>query len=133
MVELYSGADLPGWMRAALNKVQSRVSRYSIAYDHPDAHRTSNMVDRTLQFMKRHLFATRYFHGNLQAAESGIRGWSLIQNFAPSCPATRKKHDGKESSAVRLNGFRYSESWLENLLISASLQARYGPPQNSLQ
>ncbi len=132
LVEEASTRNIPDAMMKTLQRLQARLPQYSVAYDYEGAHRTSNMLDRLMQFMDRHLFAMRYFHGTFEAAEQGIRGWALIYNFAPSCPATRKKYHGLASPAERLNGFRYSDLWLENLLISGSLQARYGPPPNPL-
>ncbi len=52
-------------------------------------------------------------------------------NFAPWCPET-VKHHGHKSPAERLNRFCYSESWIENLLISGSLGGYRTPPQNPL-
>jgi len=79
------------------------------------------MVDRLMQRMDHHLFATQFFHGSLYSAELGIRAWALILNFAPSNPMTVAKHNGLQSPAERLNHRSgYSENWLENLLISAS-------------
>ena len=34
---------------------------YRITYYFPEAHRTSNMIDRLMQRMDRHLFSTQYF------------------------------------------------------------------------
>jgi hypothetical protein len=59
-------------------------------YNHPKAHRTSNMIDRLMQRMDRHLFSTQYFHGTMAAAQLSIRGWTFIQNFAPYNPRTAK-------------------------------------------
>ncbi len=75
------------------------------AYDHPYAHRNSNMLDRLMQRMDRHLFSTQYFHGSLSAAELSIRGWAPIKNFAPSDPRTVQKHNGLQSPAERLKRF----------------------------
>ena len=123
---------LPDVFVTVFKKLQKNRDNYSIAYDHPQAHRTSNMLDRLMQNMDRHLFSTRYFHGSLEAAELNIRGWALIQNFAPSNPYTVKKYNGQLSPAERINGQRYNDSWLENLLISASLGGFSSPPQNPL-
>ncbi|MCP4104008.1 MAG: hypothetical protein GY749_00485 [Desulfobacteraceae bacterium] len=91
------------------------------------------MPDRLMRKMDRHLFNTQYFHGSLFSAELGIRGWALIQNFAPSNPITQKKYnDGFQSPAERLNKFRYNDNWLQNLLISASLGGYRKPPPNPL-
>ena len=114
-----------------IEKLRNNIVSFSIAYDFPDAHRTSNMLDRLMQRMDRHLFSTQYFHGSLSSAQLSIRAWALILNFAPSNPITIKNHDGLQSPAERLNKYRYHDNWLENLLISASLGRLYKPiPQN---
>ncbi|MFZ3098651.1 MAG: hypothetical protein WA081_19265, partial [Desulfosalsimonadaceae bacterium] len=96
------------------------------------AHRTSNMLDRLMQRMDRHLFSVQYFHGSISAAKLSIRGWALIQNFAPSNPWTVDKYNGFQSPAERLNFFRYHDNWLHNLTISASLGGYRSVPQNPL-
>jgi len=111
-------------------KLRQHIADYKSAYDHPNAHRTSNMLDRLMQRMDRHLFSTQYFHGTKASAELSIRGWALIQNFAPSNPRTIHRHNGFQSPAERLNKFQYNENWLHNLLISASLGGFRTPPQN---
>ena len=113
-------------------KLKENVGQYGIAYEYPGAHRTSNMLDRLMNLLDRHLFNMRYFHGEFQSAELSLRGWALIYNFAPSCPESRKRHGGKSCPAERINGFRYRENWLENLLVSASLQGKRTRPLNPL-
>ncbi len=115
-----------------IKKFRDKLSKYSGAYDHPGAHRTSNMLDRLMRTMDRHLFATCYFHGSLYSAELNLRGWACIQNFAPSNPWTVKQYAGLKSPAERLNGFCYHENWLKNLLISSSLAGENLSPQNPL-
>lgn len=80
--------DLPDVISQPIMKLKKNLSSYANAYDLPGCHRTSNMVNRLMQRMDRHLFSTFYFHGNLQSAELSIRGWALIQNFAPCNPTT---------------------------------------------
>jgi hypothetical protein len=113
-----------------INKLRQNIAAYKVAYNHPKAHRTSNMVDRLMQRMDRHLFSTQYFHGSMAAAELSIRGWTLIHNFALYNPRTIKKLNGYRSPAERLNQFRYHDNWLHNLYISASLGGYRSPPQN---
>jgi hypothetical protein len=120
--------DLPPAITGPIRKLGENRRRYSAAYGHPGCHRTSNMLDRVMQRMDRHLFGTQYFHGGRATAELNIRGWALIYNFAPSNPMTVKKHLGKKSPAERLNGFSYQDNWLENLLVSASLQGVRASP-----
>ncbi len=115
-----------------ITKLRKHITDYSIAYDHHGAHRTSNMLDRLMQRMDRHLFATQYFHGSIDSAELSIRGWALIQNFAPSNPQTIRKYQNYQSPAERLNKFRYHENWLHNLMISASLGGCRTVPPNPL-
>ncbi len=125
-------ASIPPVIADKIGKIRKNISKFSAAYDFPDAYRTSNMLDRLMRMSDRHLFNTQYFHGFMFSAELGIRGWALILNFAPSNPYTVKKYDGLQSPAERLNGFRYHDNWLHNLLISASLGGFRGPPQNPL-
>ena len=123
---------LPDVMSKPIKKLKDNLYRYSKAYDLPGCHRTSNMVDRLMQRMDRHLISTFYFHGSLKSTELSIRGWSLIYNFAPCNPRTVQKHNGWRCPSERLNQFRYHESWLQNLLISASLGGFNGVPPNPL-
>jgi Plasmid pRiA4b ORF-3-like protein len=101
------------------------------AYDHPGCHRTSHLVDRLLRRLDHHLYCTQHLHGTTGAAEQGLRGWSLIHNFAPSCPETARKSPGLRSPAERLNGMRYHAEWLPNLLVSASLGGYRCPPRKA--
>jgi hypothetical protein len=68
----------------------------------------------------------------MAAAELSIRGWALVQNFAPSNPRTTLKHQNFQSPAERLNKFHYHENWLHNLMISASLGGYKTIPPNPL-
>ena len=124
--------NVPDLILMPVEKLHRNIDDYSVAYQFPNAHRTSNMVDRLMQRMDRHLFSTQYFHGSMAATQLSIRGWALIENFAPFNPITIKKHSGFRSPAEKLNRFRYSDGWLQNLLISASLGGYRSPPQNPL-
>jgi hypothetical protein len=101
------------------------------AYDHPGCHRTSNLVDRLLRRLDYHLYCTQHLHGSAEAAERGLRGWALIHNFAPSCPETVREAAGLRGPAERLNGKRYHDEWLQNLLVSASLGGYRSPPRKA--
>jgi len=46
---------------------------FSPSYDHPLAHRTSNMVDRLMRFLDRAFFNAQYFHGLPESAENRVR------------------------------------------------------------
>jgi hypothetical protein len=101
------------------------------AYAHPGCHRTSNLVDRVLRRLDYHLYCGQHLHGTVEVAERGLRGWALIQNFAPSCPEVVRESPGLRSPAERLNGKRYHPEWLQNLLVSASLGGYRSLPRNA--
>ncbi len=104
----------------------------SPSYAHPVAHRTSNMVDRLMRFLDRAFFNAQYFHGLLESAENRVRALALLWNFCPSSPETVKKDGGQSSPAERLNGKCYADNWLENLLVSGSMNGVEQDPQNPL-
>jgi hypothetical protein len=106
--------------------------QFSPSYDHPLAHRTSNMVDRLMRFLDRAFFNAQYFHGLPESAESRVRALALLWNFCPSSPQTVKKYGGQLSPAERLNGKCYADNWLENLLVSGSMNGVEQNPQNPL-
>jgi hypothetical protein len=110
----------------------NKRDEFSPSYDHPLAHRTSNMVDRLMRFLDRAFFNAQYFHGLPQSAENRARALALLWNFCPSSPATVKKHGGQSSPAERLNGKCYADNWLENLLVSGSMNGVEQDPQNPL-
>ena len=104
---------------------------WTVAYDHPTGHRTSNMLDRLMRSMNRYFDDGGHLHGSLAACGQHCRAWALLNNFAPWHPATAKDNDGWQSPAERLNRHRYHENWLQNLLVSASLGGyRNHAPQN---
>jgi len=99
----------------------AKRAQFSRSYDYCYAHRTSNMVDRLMKFLDRACFNGQYFHGTIEAAERRVRALALLWNFCPSSPDTVKKYHGQKCPAQRLNGKRYAENWLENLLASGSM------------
>jgi hypothetical protein len=96
-------------------------AQFSRSYDYPTAHRTSNMVDRVMKFLDRACFNGQYFHGTQESAEQRVRAWALLWNFCPSSPETVRKYRGQACPAERLTGTRYTDNWLENLLVAASM------------
>jgi hypothetical protein len=105
----------------AIDKLCAKADSFMLSFDYPEAHRTSNMVDRHMEPMARWLYSTRYFHGHYRSAELHTRSWALLHNFWPYCPRA-KVRETYQSPAHKLNGFVYRDNWLENLLVSTSLQ-----------
>jgi len=132
LAEWVTNESMPDVISKPIVKMRKGLPSYASGYTNESCHRTSNMLDRLMGFMDRHLFNYRYFHGTCESANLGMRGWSLIYNFAPSNPQTVKIHGGMKSPAVRLNQFEYHDNWLQNLLCSASLGGRRGPPLNPI-
>jgi hypothetical protein len=109
-----------GYLQEAMLKLCAKTECFALAYAYPQAHRTSNMLDRHMNAMARWLDSTRFFHGHWTSAERSIRAWALFHNFGPYCPRA-KISKTYHSPAHRLNGFVYHENWLHNLLIATSM------------
>jgi hypothetical protein len=119
-------------MRQKTLDLCGKRDEFSPSYDHPSAHRTSNMVDRLMRFLDRASFNAQYFHGLPPSAENRARALALLWNFCPSSPETVNRHGGQSSPAERLNGKWYADNWLENLLVSGSMNGVEQDPQNPL-
>ncbi len=52
-------------VRGAMSRIAANVARYSQAYQHAGAPRTTNMVDRLINYQDRVLFDMQLFHGTL--------------------------------------------------------------------
>jgi hypothetical protein len=113
--------ELTAYAIESIDKLCQRADQFCLTFDHPTAYRTSNMLDRHMEPMARWLASSRYFHGNLQAAELRTRAWALLHNYRPYCPRS-KISDSFCSPAHKLNGFVYRDNWLENLLVASSCQ-----------
>jgi len=109
-----------------------RAQEYGPAYAHPQGPRTSTMLDRVRRSRNGYFVGCQHLHGSTAATPLHARAWALLHNFAPWSPQTQRAHDGQRCPVERLNGHRYHENWLHNLLVSASLAGyrhRSDPPQ----
>ena len=107
----------------ALEKVLPLCAKghlFGLHYDHPNARRTSNMLDRLMRWLDRSLFNRQYFHRSSGAAELAARSWAFLANYRPYSPRIQRKGEGR-CAAERLNGFRYHDNWLENLRVASSM------------
>ena len=104
----------------SVQKLCAKANLFVLAFEHPTAYRTSNMIDRHMQPMDRWLFHTQSFHGHLASAEKAVRAWAIFHSFWEYCPRAniRKRF---RSPAHKLNGFVYHDNWLHNLLVSTSI------------
>jgi hypothetical protein len=117
--QTWAADHLTGTALAAVEKLAAKSDAFLLAFDYPDAYRTSNMVDRHMEPLARWLHSTRFFHGHWQSAELQIRTWALFHNFWPYCPRAKVSQQFI-SPAHKLNGTVYHSNWLHNLLISTS-------------
>ena len=113
-------------VREMLAKLGSKTGSYAVAYDHPGCRRTSNAVDRPMNRLCRLMYAGRGLHGHQGSSESRLRGWALLMNFRPYAPRAKCPR-AFQSPAHRLNGKRYHEHWLHNLMASTSLMGFRNP------
>jgi hypothetical protein len=123
----WASDHLSGIVREKVLDLCDKRPRWSKAYLHPDGHRTSNMLDRLMRGMNRYFDHGQHLHGSFQACRLHCRAWALLWNFAPWHPATARANDDWRCPAERLNRHRYHDSWLQNLLISASIGGYRGP------
>lgn len=120
-LKAWAGKHLSGIVLEKVCDLCDKRDRWTIAYDHPGGHRTSNMLDRLMRSMNRYFDNGQHLHGSLSSSQLHSRSWALLYNFTPWCPATTRDNGGWTSPAERLNKHRYSGDWLQNLLVSASL------------
>ena len=115
----WAADSLSGSALDAVNKLANKSAIFVRWYQHPTARRTSNMIDRHMLPMDRHIHSMQYFHGHLASSERAIRAWALVHNFAPYCPRSASGAHW-HSPDHKLNGHFYHENWLHNLLVSTS-------------
>jgi len=103
------------------SKLWKRADQYAVAYDHPNCYRTSNQVDRPMNRIKRALYAGRGLHGHRRSSELHLRGVALLNNFRPFAVSSNPKQNAK-CPAHRLSKKVYSQNWVENLMLAASMR-----------
>lgn len=107
-------------VRHTMRKIATNVSRYSLAYCYPGAPRTTNMVDRLMNYQDRCLEDMQLFHGTRHSANLAARAMALLWNFHPYGKRTQSQQPYRVSPFQDLNGFRYHDNWMQNFMIAAS-------------
>ncbi len=98
-----------------------KAPEFKKSFSHPQAYRTSNALDRLMNYQDRILYSIQYFHGYRTSALLYLRSMALVWNFHPYC--TRARQEGLGASPFEeLNGFQYHSNWLQNMLVAASLR-----------
>lgn len=116
--------NLPEKVRQKLLSLPTKAAQFNVTFDLPQAYRTSNQVDRLMNYQDRILYTMQYFHGTLAAAKQGLRAMALLWNFHPYTRKVQAMEPHSMSPFEDLNGFRYHDNWLRNFLIASSLNAR---------
>ena len=99
-----------------------KAQEFKKTFEHPQAYRTSNALDRLMDYQDRLLYAMRYFHRDSDSAILYLRSMALIWNFHPYCTRISHKDSVVRASPFRvLNGFHYHKNWLHNMLVAASM------------
>jgi hypothetical protein len=77
-----------------LRRLKDKSQVFQRAFDFPEAYRTSNQVDRPMNYLDRTLFAMQDFHGLWASAEQSSRAMALLWNFHPFCRKTQSRWAG---------------------------------------
>lgn len=101
--------------------LKGKSQQFQVAYDYPKAARTSNMLDRLMNYQDRLLYTMQYFHGSEESARLHVRAMALLWNFHPYGSRTTASDPHRCSPFKDFNGFEYHDSWLRNLLIAGSM------------
>jgi hypothetical protein len=101
-----------------------KAPSFRMMFEFPDAYRTSNALDRLMNHQDRLLYAMQYFHGTKESARLYIRAMALVWNFHPYGTRTRSMYPNRSSPFEDINGFRYHDNWLQNMMIAASMAKR---------
>jgi hypothetical protein len=116
--------EMPAVILEKVRKLCVQKENFKLTFQHPGAYRTSNQVDRLMNYQDRLLYAMQYFHGSEKAIRQGIRAMAMLWNFHPYSQKVQRKAPYSQSPFEALNGFRYHDHWLRNLIIASSLNGR---------
>ncbi|MGH8473578.1 MAG: hypothetical protein ACREVJ_14220, partial [Gammaproteobacteria bacterium] len=113
-----------GVVRHSVLGLCRKAPLFACSYRFTKAPRTSNAVDRLIDYQDRLLYAMRYFHGSAHSARLAVRSMALRWNFHPYGARIQRDNPRRRSPFHDLNGFEYHPNWLHNLLIASSLGGR---------
>jgi transposase-like protein len=124
LMEWSSGQEISEVLQQKLQKLVEKSPQFKLTFAIPQAYRTSNQVDRLMNYQDRILYAMQYFHGTKESMRLGLRAMAMLWNFHPYGQKTLWRSADSLSPFEDLNGFRYHDNWLRNLLIASSLNGR---------
>jgi hypothetical protein len=119
----WARGQLSGAVQETVLKLCALKEQFKLAYDFPEAARTTNGIDRLMDYQDRVLYQMRYFPGTRDSARLAARAIALQWNFHPY--SLRAQRTGTQRSPFEaLNGFQYHDNWLHNLFTAASMGGR---------
>ena len=125
LLEWAATQAIPQKAQQRLEKLEERAETFKLSFELPQAYRTSNTVDRLMNYQDRILYSMQYFHGTKESMQQGLRAMAMLWNFHPYGRKTQALEPHCQSPFEDLNGFRYHDHWLKNLLIASSLNGRH--------
>jgi len=87
----------PETVRQKLLNLKAKSAKFQKAYDFPDAYRTSNPLDRLMNYQDRVLYSMQYFHRSKDAARLQLRAMALLWNFHPYGSRTKSNAPSRSS------------------------------------
>jgi hypothetical protein len=113
--------SLQGVVLAKVLDLCEKKEEWSLWYEHPEGHTTSNMLDRLMRQQNGYFDRGQHFHGDIESSNKRSRSWAILHNYWQWSPESVVENDGAMCPAERLNGKRYDDCWLTNLLVATSL------------
>ncbi|MDS4019239.1 MAG: type I restriction-modification system subunit M N-terminal domain-containing protein [Candidatus Competibacter sp.] len=107
----------------------AKRAQFGRSYEHVRAHRTSNLVDRLMKFLDERALTRSTATACWLRPNYACARWPCC---GTSAPRRRAPYHGQRCPAERLNGKRYVDDWLENLLVSGSTSGFRRYQQNPL-
>lgn len=118
----WAESHLPaGQVKDKVLNLCKKSSEFKHTFSHPNAYRTSNHIDRLMNYQDRVIYAMQYFHGTEAGANLYVRSMALIWNFHPYGTRTLRQDPDRCSPFKDINGFCYHENWLQNMLVASSM------------
>jgi len=112
LLEWASQQDISEILHQKIQKLADKAVQFKLTFRHPQAYRTSNQVDRLMNYQDRILYSMQYFHGTKQSMRQGLRAMAMLWNFHPYGDKTQALPPYSQSPFEDLNGFRYHDNWL---------------------
>jgi hypothetical protein len=106
-----------------------KQAEWSLWYACENAYTTSNELDRLVRSQNKYFDRGQHFHGTWESANVRSRSWAILHNYWDWGRKTCEANEGYRCPAERLNGKRYADCWLENLLVATSAAPNRKKPQ----